>query len=136
MSASCSVEPSESLYTAAQEEALRHKWIESEKQGHDVGERAIRQWYERYWPGYCREKRLEHLEGLRRWREFRQAEFGQLYSLIIAGDLLTDRILDRYFAGRENLEIINWAMDWGLPMQRVMNLLCELDVNQTRLDPR
>lgn len=125
-----------SVYEEATQEAQRHKWIESQKQGRDVGETAIRQWYRDHWLQYCRHRRLEHVEGSRCWREFGNRDFGQLYSLIITGDLLADRILDRVYAGYENLDVINWAIDWGLPTDRVINVLAQLDVNRARLEPR
>ena len=124
-----------SVYDEAWKEAERHKWIESQKHGHDLGDLAIHDWYRVYWYQYCRVRRLEHLGGHRRWREFGDEKFGQLYSLIVAGDLLVDRILDRVYAGHENLCIINWALDWGLPMDRVIDVLSQLDVNRARLDP-
>lgn len=123
-----------SLYEEAHAEALRHKWIESQKHGRDLGEWAIRDWYRKYWRIYCRCCRVEHIEGNRRWREFGDDDFGHLYSLIVAGDLLVDRILDRIYAGWENLDIINWGMDWGLPMDRLVDILIQIDVNRARLD--
>lgn len=125
-----------SLYEEAFLEAERHKWIESQKHGRDLGDYAIREWYRVYWPLYCRYRRIEHLQGSRRWREFSDEKFGHLYSLIVAGDALVDRILDRVYAGHENLEIINWAIDWGMPIDRVLDILAQLDVNRARLDPR
>lgn len=116
-------------------EAERHKWIESQKLGRDVGPPAIEEWYSRYWLPYCREKRLEHLRGSRCWDEFCDEQFGHLYSLIVAGDLLADRILDRVYAGLENLDIINWSLEWGMPVDRVIEILSQLDVNRARLDP-
>ena len=127
--------PTRSLYEEAFREAERHKWIESQKMGRDAGNPAIKEWYRDFWPGYCRFQRLEHLCGRQRWREFDDENFGQLYSLIVAGDLLVDLILDRVYAGYENLEIINWAIEWGLPINRVLNILSQLDVNRARLDP-
>lgn len=123
-----------SLYEEAHAEALRHKWIESQKHGRDLGESAIRDWYRRYWRLYCRCCRVEHIEGNRRWREFGDDDFGHLYFLIVQGDLLTDRVLDRIYAGHENLDIINWGMDWGLPMNRLVDILIQIDVNRARLD--
>jgi hypothetical protein len=124
-----------SLYVEASREAQRHKWIESQKRGRDLGEYAIREWYRVHWPQYCRYRRLEHLRGSRRWAEFNDEPFGQLYSLIVQGDLLADRILDRVYAGFENLTIINWAIDWGLPIGRTLDILAQLDVNRARLEP-
>jgi len=124
-----------SLYEEAVREAERHKWIESQKHGRDLGEIAIREWYRVYWHRYCRYKRMEHLGGRRRWREFPDEQFGHLYSLIVAGDPLVDLVLDRVYSGQENLEILNWAIDWGMPVQRVVDILAEIDVNRARLDP-
>ncbi len=126
---------SPSLYDEACREAERHKWIESQKLGRDLGNVALQEWYRLHWPQYCRLKRVEHLQGCQRWREFGDDNFGDLYSLIVAGDLLVDRILDRVCHGEENLGIINWAIDWGLPIQRVLGILSQLDVNRARLEP-
>lgn len=128
-------DPSASLYAEAIKEAERHKWIESQKHGRDMGVWAIRQWYRQYWPQYCRSKRLEHLEGRKRWREFGDDDFGQLHYLIIKGDALVNQILDLVFEGRENLNIIQWALGAGLPMDRVIDILVQLDVNRAHLDP-
>jgi hypothetical protein len=124
-----------SLYEEAFKEAERHKWIESQKQGRDLGENAISEWYRVHWRHYCRWKSMEHLRGSCRWREFGDEKFGHIYSLIVAGDLLVDRILDRVYAGQENLDVIRWAQDFGLPMERVIDILAQLDVNGARLDP-
>lgn len=128
-------EPAPSLYDEAVREAERHKWIESQKRGRDLGDKAIVEWYRVYWLEYCRCRRLEHVQGHRRWREFGDEQFGHLYTLIVAGDLLVDLILDRVYAGYENLDILTWAMDWGLPIDRVIHILTQLDVNRARLDP-
>lgn len=125
-----------SLYEEAFREAERHKWIESQKRGRDLGETAIREWYRLHWLCYCRRKRLEHLRGSQCWREFGDEQFGQLYSLIVTGDPLVDRILDRVDAGCENLEIINWALDWGITLERVIDILAQVDVNRARLEPQ
>ena len=127
--------PRLSVYTEADREAQVHKWIESERHGHDLGESAIRDWYRRHWPGYCRRRRLEHILGTKRFQEFDDEAFGCIYSLIVTGDLLADRILDRIDAGLENLCIINWAIGWGLPTDRVVRILEQIDVNRARLDP-
>jgi hypothetical protein len=124
-----------SLYEEAYKEAQRHKWIESQKQGRDLGDNALREWYRVHWHGYCRCKRLEHLQGSRCWREFGNDNFGQLYSLILRGDPLVEWVLDRYDAGMENLDIITWAYDWGLPIHRVVDILMQIDMNRARLDP-
>ena len=127
--------PLQSLYEAAWREVLIHKWIESERQGRDLGDSAIREWWRRHWPRYCRRRRVEHILGTRRWSEFDDDAFGCVYSLILRGDLLADRVLDRVDAGYENLDLINWALEWGLPIDRVLDILKQIDVNRARLAP-
>ena len=55
--------------------------------------------------------------------------------LILAGDLLVDRILDHLDGGSENLCVINWAIEFGLPTARVVDILEQIDVNRARLAP-
>lgn len=124
-----------SLYSAALEEALRHKWIESQKHGCDLGEAALKDWFRKHWLPFCRGKRLEHVEGMQQWSEFAEHEFGQVFQLIMDDDILCDRILDRMEHGYDNLEIINWALGWGLPMGRVLSYLELIDINRARLEP-
>jgi len=73
--------------------------------------------------------------GRKRWAEFDDEPFGKIDALIASGDSLVDRVLDRVYAGCENLEIINWAIDWGLPTDRVVDILAQLDVNRARFEP-
>lgn len=50
-------------FLAEREEILRHKWIESEKAGHDIGfERALLDWIIKFRTGWL-EKRAERLSG-------------------------------------------------------------------------
>jgi hypothetical protein len=47
-------------FLAEREEILRHKWLESEKLGHDIGfEKALLDWIIKYRSSW-REKRLKH----------------------------------------------------------------------------
>lgn len=125
-----------SVYEEARKEADRHKWIESQKHGHDLGEHAIHNWYSKYWFIYCIQRRVEHLKGERAWSEFSDEPFGKLDRLIQARDPLALRIIDWVNAGNENLIIINWALDDSLPMERVIEVLAEIDVNRARLPRR
>ena len=124
-----------SVYQEGLREAERHKWIESEKHGWDVGTVALGQWYDRYWPHYCRGKCLEHLTGRQHWREFGDDDFGLIPRLLVENDLLLDRILDRVLRGYENLDVIYWALEWGLPIDPVMSILHQLNINRARLEP-
>jgi len=125
-----------SVYLDGEQEALRFKWIESEKAGRDLGEAAIRRWVQNHWWGYLRARWLEHLHGKRFWVELDRGDFGLLQRRFQDQALLLDRILDRLKAGQENLDIILWAQKWGIPMGPVFEILEALDINSRRLAHR
>jgi hypothetical protein len=114
-------------------EAQRHKWIESEKAGRDLGEWAIRCWVRQHWNGFLREKWLEHLEGRTFWIELDHDDFGLLERSFRDSPLFNE-ILRRLKRGQENLEILNWAIDEQLDMAEVMNVLETLDINSRRIE--
>jgi hypothetical protein len=125
-----------SVYVESEQEALRFKWIESEKAGRDLGESAIRRWVQTHWWGYLRARWLEHLQGKRFWVELDRGDFGLLQRKFQDSSLLLDRILDRLKAGQENLDILCWAHDWGIPIVPVIQILEALDINSRRLSHR
>ena len=125
-----------SVYVEGEKEALRFKWIESEKAGRDLGEAAIRRWVQNHWWGYLRARWLEHLQGKRFWVELDRGDFGLLQRRFHDNTLLLDRILDRLKAGQENLDIILWALDWAIPIVSVIQVLEALDINSRRLAHR
>jgi hypothetical protein len=125
-----------SVYADSEQEALQYKWIESERAGRDLGEAAIRRWVQCHWWGYLRARWLEHLQGKRFWVELDRGDFGLLQKRFIDNTLLLDRILDRLKAGQENLDIICWAQNWGIPTGPVLQILEALDINSRRLAHR
>jgi hypothetical protein len=125
-----------SVYVDGEQEALRYKWIESEKAGCDLGESAIRRWVQCHWWGYLRARWLEHLQGRRFWVELDRGDFGLLQRKFQDCDLLLDRILDRLKSGQENLDIICWAQNWGISIEQVILILEALDINSRRLAHR
>jgi hypothetical protein len=125
-----------SVYADAEQEALRFKWIESEKAGRDLGDAAVRRWVQCHWWGYLRARWLEHLQGKRFWVELDRGDFGLLRRRFQDQALLLDRILDRLKAGQENLDVLVWAHDWGIPTQPVLEILEALDINSRRLASR
>ena len=124
------------LYHYAHEEAIRHKWIESQKAGRDLGVEAIDDWNRHHWWRWCRGRWLEHLLGEIYWNEFGSTSFGVLDQPISRSPLLQDRIVDRVKAGWENLDIIFWASRWGLDMTAVHEILETLHVNSYRFSPK
>jgi hypothetical protein len=125
-----------SVYVDCEQEALRYKWIESEKAGHDLGEEALKLWVKYHWWGYLRARWVEHLQGRRFWAELDRGDFGLLERIAPDDQFLMDRILDRIKMGWENLDILIWAQDWGLPVERVIHILEILDINSRRLAHR
>lgn len=122
-----------SVYAEGEQEALRYKWIESEKAGKDLGDSAIRRWVKEHWWGYLRARWIEHLQGRRFWVELDRNDFGLLQREFSKQPLLLDRILDRIKFGHENLDIICWAQDWNMPVTDVLTILEGLDINSRRL---
>src|SRR5262249_2304912 len=102
-----------SVYVDCEQEALKYKWIVSEMAGRDLGEDALRDWVKKHWWGYLRARWLEHLQGKQYWVELR-VDYGLLQRKFQEDSLLLDRILDRLKAGKENLDVIIWAQDFGL----------------------
>jgi hypothetical protein len=125
-----------SLYVECWQEAARHKWIESQNRGYDLGEEALVDWFRRYWPLYCRVARLEHLAGHRRWAEFPDADFNLLNRLVETEDQSTiEWIIERAWQGHENLNLIDDAREFELPMDRVIHILTQLHLNLAQLAP-
>jgi len=114
-------------------EAERHKWIESEKAGRDLGESAIRCWVREHWNGFLRDRWLEHLQGRTYWIELDHNDFGLLQRAFQDSELI-DPILEYLKAGQENLDILNWAIDNDLHMEEVLEILEALDINSRRIE--
>jgi hypothetical protein len=125
-----------SVYEDSDKEAACFRWIESEKAGCDLGEQAERRWVREHWCGYLRARWLEHLHGKKFWKELDRGDFGLLQRCFHENSLLLDRILDRLKAGQENLDVILWALDWGINLTDVRAILQALDINSRRLAHR
>ncbi len=130
-----------SLQRFGREEAQRFKWIQSEKEGRDLGDQAIKLWVLQHWNGFLRQRWLEHLQGKTCWIELQKEDFGLLQRRFRTSPLINP-ILDRLKVLKENLDIILWAQDFFSlsEMQDVLDILEELDVNSCRIrcefDPR
>ncbi|MDA1162271.1 MAG: hypothetical protein O3B13_04135 [Planctomycetota bacterium] len=125
-----------SLYEAALQEARRHRWIESQKRGCDLGDQGFREWYDCYWAIYIRYRHLEHLLGDRQWLEFDSAAFGVLTPLVRNQDELAAEVVELYRQGWENLDILNWAIRAGLDLNQVKECLIVINMNDARIDHR
>ncbi len=125
--------PKMSIYDDSRREEDFFKWVESEKAGYDLGEYAVQRWMREHWNGYLRARWLEHLQGKRFWIELDRGDFGLLQSQFHDQVDLLLPILDRLKCGQENLNIIDWANESGLPLERVIKILEALDINSRRL---
>ncbi|MFH1022414.1 MAG: hypothetical protein V1809_03425 [Planctomycetota bacterium] len=123
----------ESLYPYTWREAEKHKWIESEKAGRDLGDPAIRDWEELYLWRFSKERWLEHISGRRFWLEYDPNYYGLLNRMFHPDALLVERIVDRFKSGAENLDIILWACDWKIPEKDVLDILQVININSCRL---
>ena len=131
-----------SVYAEGEQEALRFKWIESEKAGYDLGEPAIKRWVKEHWTGYLRARWVEHLQGKDFWVELDRGDFGLLDREFKDCPQLLDLILTRLKSGQENLHLVVWAI-WNcndnLPTgrtSRMIDILEALDINSRRLAHR
>ncbi len=122
-----------SVFRDSIEEANRHKWIESQKAGYDLGESCIREWVAKHWQGYLRARWVEHLQGKCFWVELDRGDFGLLQREFHDCKPLLDSILDQLSAGKENLHVILWAIETNQPLDQVIRILEALDVNSVRL---
>ena len=115
------------------EEAELHKWLESEKAGHDLGDAAIEAWVRDHWDPFLRARWLEHLEGRQFWIELDRDDFGLLQRTFFDTPIF-DPIFQRLKVGWENLELIIWAREQGFSMDEVLDILELLDVNRRRIE--
>jgi hypothetical protein len=113
----------------------RHKWIESEKAGHDLGEGAYRDWVDRFWKGFTRAKLMEHLYGWRCWGAFDEADHGLLARHSVEYHVnhgVLEKVATILAEGGENLDVITWALAVGQPMEPILWLLDRIDINAKR----
>ena len=121
------------IFRLAMREAERHKWIQSEKAGRDLGEAALWEWSRRYWWRWCRERWIEHLSGERYWSDLDHNDFGLLQRTFHHNIPLAQEIVTQIKQGGENLNIINWGLKTNQDMRQVMEILELLDINSRRL---
>lgn len=124
-----------SLTAHALAEMERHRWIESEHAGSDVGNATYEQWLTSYWTGWTRSKLLEHLYGWRYWRGFGDSMFGLLSRGTVERTVPTDvlhEIAHMLGNGGENLDVINWAIQEEHDLDAILWLLDRIDINAVR----
>jgi len=123
----------QSVHQCGIDEAMRHKWIESEKAGRDLGEPALLNWVRRHWHGFLRARWLEHLEGKAFWIELDQDDYGLLQREFLDSPLIGE-IVARLKRGHENLDLILWAIEEGRDLGELYRILKALDINSRRIE--
>ena len=68
-----------SVFVEGREQALRFKWIESERANRDLGREAIERWVKEYWHRHLRAAWIDHIRGQRFYAEFGFVRSGQNY---------------------------------------------------------
>ena len=121
-----------SLFKYGLVEAERHKYLESEKAGRDLGTAAIDDWHRRHWTRWLRHRWLEHLLGTRRWAELEPWRFGRLATLFTAHLPLLQDVADMVRRGAENIDILCWAARQHRGLHTVERMLVELRLNEIR----
>lgn len=121
-----------SVYDQAWQEAYRHKWIESERRGHDIGHEAISEWSRRHFKRFYRWCHWLHLTGRQCFAEFPRQHFATVTEP--QGDV-ERQVIRQYWDGQENLEIYWSAHGCGWPIEQVSVVLLALGINEARLSP-
>lgn len=121
-----------SVYDQAWQEAYRHKWIESEQHGCDLGDAAIRDWNRRHFKRFCRWCHWLHLTGRQLFHEFPGTHFNTVTD---PRDEIEWQVVYRFWDGQENLDIYLCAHGCGWPIERVRVVLSLLGINEARLSP-
>lgn len=122
-----------SVWDYSQREADEFKWIESERAGRDLGEAALKRWVREHWWGFLRARWIEHLQGTRYWIELDHDDFGLVLREFPEQRPLLSEIVGHLKAGKDNLEIIKWAVEERIPVDPVFRILERLDINGHRI---
>ncbi len=125
--------PVKSIFEEASREAFRHKWIESEKAGYDIGDGAIEDWHRRFWHQFIRERWIQHIRGEAFWKELDNGDFDILEREFGDCRAQADAIVGLLEKGGENLDIVQWALDTGQDTSAVLAILGKLDPNAHRI---
>jgi len=120
-----------SLCRQAVQEADKHKYLESQKAGRDLGKAAIAQWYRQYCTPWLRYRWIEHLMGVEHYQELPDEKCGVLKRRH-GGSPLLPEIVEKVSRGAENLDVCIWASGAGHDVAAVVSILIDFSVNCIR----
>ena len=123
----------QTILDGAMKRADEHKWIRSLEANRDLGPSAIKEWVDRYWIKYVKGCFYEHVRGEYLYEEFNEASYNILQVFTFRTPSLRSRIETLLREGKENLDIINWAIDAGEDLDDVIAFMERADVNACRL---
>ncbi len=95
-------------------------------------EAAAEEWNRRHWWEWARKRWLEHIKGEEFWIELGDSDFNLVHTGISDNHYLLEQIMEKLELGKENLAIINWAVDFGADVDEVVEILGKLDLNRSR----
>jgi hypothetical protein len=110
----------------------KHKWYLSEAAHCDVGVAAVEDWFDKHFPNYARERLIEHIHGRYLYEEFNQQAFNIVQVFTFRTPTLREQVVDLICKSKENLDVINWAMDHQKDVDEVIEFLTVIDVNSCR----
>jgi len=121
-----------SVYDQAWQPDHRHKWIESERLGCDLGHAAVKDWSRRHFKCSYRWCHWLHLTGRKWFQEFLASQFNSGMKL---RDQIERQVIHCFWDGQENLAIFLSAHGCGWPIEWVRVVLSTLGINEARLSP-
>lgn len=123
-----------SVLELARRQADDHRWFESQRCGRDAGPSACCDWFAQNWKRFCRWRYVEHLLGIRRYREFDPRTFSILRDHV---DWRHDPVMEYVLlqtlqADCEQLDLLYIAPD-EVNRGRLVAILDLLNLNAARL---
>lgn len=131
-----SIDTSDCLFDCGLVEACKHKLIESQRFGEDLGMLSVKDWCSRHWRTFQRFRRIEHVFGEKYYRQFPAVEFGVWKDREREEGSVFDLVLGAFECCMENLQFVEWARSQKLSEKDAYPLFILLDPNCVRWDPR
>lgn len=82
---------------------------------------------------WLRARLVEHWQGEHYWPELDRNDFAILRRALHPNGLLVADVVALLMSGAENLTVITWAVETGQPLDDVVEILTQLDVNTRRI---
>jgi len=120
------------ILDGAKQHVDKHKWYLSEAAHHDVGLFAVDDWLDNHFCKYARERLIEHIHGRFLYEEFNEQAFNIVQVFTFRTPTVREQVVDLICQNKENLDVINWAMEQKKDVEEVIEFLEVIDVNACR----